>query len=87
MKDYLDMIGSIDFNYQDDKKEFGETMQRIVGLSASVDEEGIPKINISFELGRKEDDTVTLSIDAEEFMQKISRAMIYGENYNDGGKK
>ncbi len=83
MKEYPDMIGSIDFNYDADKKEFRGSMQRIVDLSACVNEDGIPKINISFELGRKEDDTVTLSIDAEEFMQKISRAMIYGENYEE----
>ena len=81
MKEYPDMVGSIDFNYDDDKKEFGMNMQRIVDISAYVDENGIPKIGISFELGRKEDDTVTLSIDAEEFMQKVSRAMIYGEDY------
>ena len=86
MNDYPDMVGSIDFNYDNDKKEFGINLQRIVSISAYIDDEGIPKISISFELGRKEDDTVTLSIDAEEFMQKISKAMLYGENY-DGGKK
>ena len=84
MKEYPNMVGSLDFNYDQDKKEFGMNTQRKITLSACVDEDGMTKINISFELGRKEDDTVTLSVDTEEFMQKISRAMIYGENYERG---
>lgn len=81
MKEYPDMVGGVDFNYHEDNKEFGTNSQRKITLSACVDEEGIPKISISFELGRKAEDTITLSFDTEEFMQKISRAIVYGDNY------
>ncbi len=72
----------ISFNYDDDKKEFSKK-PRNVTLISSIDEEGQSKVSISFDLGRKEDDYVTLTFDTEEFVQKLVRAIAFSEDYRE----
>lgn len=81
-KDLPSMVGNVEFNYDVDKKEFGMNTERKVDLFGQVDEQGTPVVSLSFELGRKEDDTVTITLEFEEFIQKMLRAMIFGENHS-----
>lgn len=78
-KDLPSIEAEVSFNYYDDKKEFSEK-PRNATLISSIDEEGQSKVSISFDLGRKEDDDVTLSFDTEEFVQKLVRAIAFGED-------
>lgn len=52
------IIAEIDFNRDDDKKEYG-TDNRIVRVSR-FKEDGLSKVGITFNLGRREDDAITL---------------------------
>ncbi len=76
------MVGTVDFNYDADTKEFGMNTHRKVDLFGMIDEQGTPIVSLSFDLGRKEDDSVTITLDFEEFIQKMLRAMIFGENHS-----
>lgn len=79
-KDLPSIEAEIDFNYNGDKEEFSEK-PRNATLISSIDEDGQSKVSISFDLGRKEDDDVTLTFDTEEFVQKLVRAIAFGEDY------
>lgn len=73
------IIAKIGFNRTDDKKEFSDE-PRIVSLLADTEEDGRHEISLSFELGRKEEDDITLFINAEEFAQKLIEALITSED-------
>jgi len=74
-----EMVGNIGFNYDDDKEEFGGGM-RVVNISSCAEEEKI-EITLSFNLGRKQYDDVSISLDAKEFMQKLVEAIFHGEEW------
>ena len=78
-KNFPSIEAEIDFNHDDDKREF-TTKPRIATIFSSIDEEGQSKVSISFDLGRKEDDDMTLTFDTEEFVQKLVRAIAFGED-------
>ena len=79
-KDLPSIEGEVSLNYDEDKKEFTEKPRQVT-IYSSIDEDGQSKVTISFELGRKEDDDFALTFDSEEFMQKIVRAIAFGEDY------
>lgn len=81
-KDLPSIEAEVGFNYDDDKKEFSEK-PRNATLISSIDEDGQSKVSISFDLGRKEDDDITLTFDTEEFVQKLVRAIAFGEDYRE----
>jgi len=64
------VIGSVDFNYDEDEKEFGRG-DRIVSIGYSKED----VIWLSFCLGRKEDDTVSVSLPLSEFGEKVFKAI------------
>jgi hypothetical protein len=82
-KDMQSMVGEIDFDYDKDRKEFGAG-DRIVRLISCVNEEGIPVISLIFNLGREEDDSITLQLNSEEFIQKFLITSMNGEDYSGG---
>lgn len=69
----LEIVAEIEFNRDDDGKEFG-SIKRVVYMNCFTDE-GKDKIALTFFLGRKEDDTSTLVFDIEEFFCKAIRAI------------
>lgn len=79
MKDLPSIEAEVGFNYDDDGKEFGQGPRTVI-ISSSIDEDNTSIINLSFDLGRKEDDDITLTFEAEEFMQKLIRAIAHGED-------
>lgn len=68
-------VGELGFNYEDDAKEFGcgsvFKNQKVVRLNRYTDDNGEDVIAISFELGRKTDDTMTVSFPWTEFLSKV----------------
>ncbi len=79
-KDMPSIEAETSFNYDDDKKEFGQGPKRVT-LHSSIDEDSSSTISFGFDLGRKEDDDLTLTFEVEELMQKIARAIAFGEDY------
>ncbi len=73
------VIAEVEFNRLDDRKEFSDE-PRIVSLWAYTRDDGQHEISLSFGLGRKEEDDVTLFINAEEFAQKLIEALINSED-------
>jgi len=61
----VELIGDVDFNRDDDGEEFG-CQRRIIDIN---NEEG--NVTLSFELGRKEDDVMTISFYLTEFLLKV----------------
>jgi len=82
--DLPEIIGEIEFNYDEDKKEFCENPngrnQRIVNIYGCVNEDGRLHLSLSCVLGRKKDDTISLSFDGEELLRKLQQALIFGED-------
>ena len=82
-KDLPEIISEVGFNYDDDKKEFSKypngTNRRIVDLCGGVSEDSSLVITLSLALGRKDDDTMSLTFDAEELLNKILKALVFGE--------
>lgn len=74
--------GEVSLNYDEDKKEFTEKPRQVI-IHSLIDEEGQSKVTISFDLGRKEDDDINLTFDSEEFVQKIIRAISFGEDFRE----
>ena len=72
------IISEIEFNYSQDKREFKEK-DRKVTISHHMGDDGVSRINLSFELGRKEEDDISLIFETEEFMQKLARAIAFGD--------
>ena len=64
------IIGEVDFNYDDDKREFNRG-DRIVRLNHLIDEDKQDSVAITFELGRKEDDGITLLLPRTALLQKL----------------
>ena len=79
-KDMPSIVGEVSLNYDKDKKEFGEQPRQVL-IHSSVNEEGTSVITINFNLGRQEDDDMSLTFDTEEFVQKLVRAIAFGEDY------
>jgi hypothetical protein len=76
-KDSPSIEAEIDFNYEDDRKEFSGN-PRNATLHASFDDDGQNRVSITFDLGRKQADSITLTFDSEEFVQKLVRAIANG---------
>ncbi len=66
----MNIIAEIDFNRDDDAKEYSPD-NRIVRIYRHK-EDVLNKVSISFELGRRDDDTVTLSFDVAELAAIIA---------------
>ncbi len=81
-KDLPSIVGKVSFDYDDDNKKFGQG-DRIVNITGQIDDEGTPVIILSFNLGRKEDNSVTLVIEADEFIKKFLMAMVYREDCSE----
>lgn len=68
------IIGEVEFNWENDKKEFGAG-DRIVRLCRFMD--GCESsIGLSFELGRKPDDTISVTFDFSELVAKLLEAEV-----------
>lgn len=65
----MKLIADIGFNRNDDKEEYG-TEDKIVRVCRFKEEEQ-HKIGVSFELGRKKDDTLNLTFDLAELLTAI----------------
>jgi len=74
MKGETALIGDLDFNRDDDQKQFG-CQRRIVNM-ARYEMEEIEVISLSFELGRKEDDVMTIILSLNEFLIALGRLEI-----------
>lgn len=68
--EFQKIVSEIDFNHDDDKVEF-KINDRIVRLNRFADEEGQDTLAITFNLGRKEDDSMGLMLPYKEFKDKI----------------
>ena len=79
-RDLPTIEGEVDFNYDEDKKGFG-LGSRLVVISSNISEQGESKTTMSFVLGQKKDDDISVTFDTEELVQKIARAIAFGENY------
>ncbi len=82
-KDLPSIIGEIGFNYAEDEKRFSVVnngCSRIVDLCGGIGDNGEPLITLSVALGNKVDDTISLSFDGGELIQKIIQAMVFGED-------
>lgn len=66
----MKLIADIDFNWDDDKKEFG-TADKVVRM-CRFKEEDTHKVGFSFELGRKDDDTLNLTFELAELLTAIA---------------
>ena len=75
---FQDIVARIDFNWDNDKKEFGGNT-RIVSLNSFI-EDGDIKVSLSLGLGRKEDDTFNLTFDVMGFTQKLIATLISRED-------
>lgn len=64
------LIADIDFNRDDDKKEFS-TEDKVVRVTRFKDEEG-DQVGFSFELGRKDDDTLNITFKLGELLTVIA---------------
>ena len=82
--DLPELIGNVDFNYDEDRKEFCENPhgkeRRLVDLCGGIDEDYSQRITLSFKLGRKSDDTISISFNATELINKIQQAVVFGED-------
>ena len=65
----MKVIADIDFNWDDDKKEFG-TDDKVVRI-CRFKEEDEHKVSFVFELGRKEDDTLNLTFELAQLLTAI----------------
>lgn len=63
----MEIIASVDFNRDEDIKEFG-CQRRVIDIDLAG-----KTLTISFEMGRKEDDAITLLLDWQEFILKIGK--------------
>jgi len=70
MTEWLKIVVELDFNYPEDSTEFGGN-DRVMRLNRFPDSEEGEKVALSFELGRKEDDTITLSLPYSELLAKL----------------
>ena len=68
--EFQKIVAEVDFNYDDDKTEF-KTNDRIARLNRFIDEDGQDMLGITFDLGRKEDDSMNLVFPCREFREKI----------------
>lgn len=66
----MKLIGDIDFNRDDDKKEF-RLDDKVVKVNR-FKEDGRHLVGFSFELGRKEDDTLNLIFELGELLTAIT---------------
>ena len=64
------IVTGVDFNYEDDKDEF-KRGDRIVRLNRFIDEDGQDVLGMTFNLGCKEDDSMSLILPFGEFVTKI----------------
>lgn len=82
--DLPSIIGEVEFNYDEDKKEFcinpHGANNRIVDIYGCIKEDGKLQLSLSFVLGRKDDDTISINFDGEELLKKIQQALIFGED-------
>ena len=74
MNNVVDIVAEIDFNRDDDKEEYS-CDPRVVRLS-SFEDNGTPKIGLSFNLGRREDDSISLVFDCERLLATEIEAII-----------
>ena len=63
----MEIIADVNFNRDGDREEFG-CRRRIVDITLS---DGI--LAVGFEMGRKEDDVLTLLLDWQEFILKLGK--------------
>ncbi len=82
MKGFESIIGEVDYNYDEDRNEFGSDDKQIK-INAIINSEGTSILILSFNLGRKEDDSINISLDLDEFNLKIARAMIYRDDWRE----
>lgn len=69
----------IEFDDKEDKKEFSEE-PRLVTLVALTYANGETKLSMGFRLNRKDDDGIELIFNAEELIQKITKAIINADD-------
>lgn len=79
MKQVYEIVAEVDFNYDKDTQKFGRG-DRIVRLNCFVDEDKQPTVGITFNLGAKADDTVSLCLPLDEFMVKLGKAIWEAEH-------
>ena len=72
--EFQKIVAGVDFNYEADRDEF-KGADRIIRLNRFIDEDGQDVLGITFDLGRKEDDSMSLILPFEEFVTKINSLM------------
>ncbi len=88
-KKYPELLADVCFNYDSDTKEFGlfphGNNTKKVDLNGGINKDNSLRLSISFILGRKEanDDTITLTFNAEELLLKIQSALAFGEDWRE----
>ena len=68
--EFQKIVTEVDFNWPEDKEEFG-CDDRVVSLNRFNDEENQDVLGITFKLGRKEDDSISLVLPYKEFAEKL----------------
>lgn len=74
MRGFPEIIADVGFNRDDDIKEFG-CGSKIVSINYFEEDTGEKKLGLSFNLGHKEDDTITLVFDCKELLSKEVEAI------------
>lgn len=64
------LVGEVGYNRDDDRKEFGDG-DRVVRVYRFKENER-PCVCLSFELGRKDDDTLSLTLELGELLTAIA---------------
>lgn len=75
MKGFPAIKTDLDCNIDDDKEEFDVAYSRLSTINCFYDE-GEPKISLTFNMGRKKDDTMSLIFDVVEFTSKVTEAIL-----------
>lgn len=69
--EFQKIVTEVGFNYPGDNEEFGRG-DRIVSLNRFNDEANQDVLGITFKLGRKEDDSISLVLPYREFVEKVT---------------
>ena len=68
--EFQKVVAEISFNYPEDAEEFKDS-DRIIRLNRFTSEEGQNVVAITFNLGRKEDDSISLVLPYAELIEKL----------------
>jgi len=79
MQQVYDIVGEVGFDRPRDREQFG-IGDRIVSINCFINSYGSPVIGVSFDLGAKPDDKISLILPLEELMVKLALAIFEAEH-------